>query len=155
VSCNADLDLGEKRQEVVGEESRVDNMPCCGGNQNLYRQQTWGDISKGDGKGWKREVGKGRGPEGPCCSLILIFIWDLIKLSSMTLSFFREPSMPFDSIPTNKRSITPEKSERRVVSSAYQSYSTIHKFSRQETSHLLSSLATTLRSAGGTNNAGK
>lgn len=41
VSCNTDLDLRVNYQVVV-EESRVDNMPCCGANQNLYRQQTLG-----------------------------------------------------------------------------------------------------------------
>jgi hypothetical protein len=44
---------------VEAEESGLDNIPYCGVNQNLYRQQTWGDINKEEEM--VREVGKGRG----------------------------------------------------------------------------------------------
>lgn len=53
-----------------------------------------GDISKGDGRAWKREVGKGRDLGDHAAAAFLIYLgFDEVIIDD--LSFFREPSMPF------------------------------------------------------------
>lgn len=92
--CNTDLDLRVKHQ---AERSQGWITCLAVEGTKIYTDNRHGGISA-------REMGE-RGRErwaraefsGTCCSRILIFIWHLIKLSSMTSRFFA--SLPWTSIP--------------------------------------------------------
>jgi hypothetical protein len=89
-------------------------MPCCGENQNLYRQQTWGISAREMG-----ERGRERWARAEISGTMLqphfYFYLGFDEVIIDDLSFFREPSMPFYACSnTNVRSHRGKhKSERR------------------------------------------
>jgi len=76
-------------------------MPCCGGNQNLYRQQTWGISAREMGEGGRERWARAE-ISGTMLQPHFLFIWDLMKLSSMTSRFFASLPCPSTRVLTQK-----------------------------------------------------